>query len=154
VQRQKSHLHMQFVAIVISNHLRNLPSFSQGPTLIYLVQLKKLAKKQQFSMTVSVDCHCLKHQKNRTFEEFQTESNKYHWPSFRKDEIIGDNVKILKTGELVSKCGTHLGSNQPDELGDRFCTDLVCLSGHPKSIETTIAPKATNDKAIATFFWG
>jgi|EP00505_MAST-04D_sp_SCG-Rhode-Island_P003259 peptide methionine sulfoxide reductase MsrB len=68
---------------------------------------------------------------NRTVAEFKAESAKYGWPSFRKDEIVGSNVRILSTGELVSACGTHLGSNQPDELGDRFCTDLVCLSGNP-----------------------
>ena len=68
---------------------------------------------------------------NRTVAKFKAESAKYGWPSFRKDEIVGSNVRILSTGELVSACGTHLGSNQPDELGDRFCTDLVCLSGNP-----------------------
>ena len=125
--------------------------FFSRPDVDLFGAIKKTGKKT----TIFYDSVCglplFEAPKNRTFEEFQTESNKYHWPSFRKDEIIGDNVKILKTGELVSKCGTHLGSNQPDELGDRFCTDLVCLSGHPKSIETTIARKATNDKAIATF---
>ena len=42
------------------------------------------------------------------------------------------------------------GSNQPDELGDRFCTDLVCLSGHPKNLNDQSSILST-DKAIATF---
>lgn len=85
---------------------------------------------------------------NRTFAEFKAETNKYGWPSFRKDEIVGNNVKILASGELVSACGTHLGSNQPDELGDRFCTDLVCLSGNKKA-ETPA--RTAGDMAIITF---
>lgn len=87
--------------------------------------------------------------RNRTFAEFKAETNKYGWPSFRKDEIVGNNVKILASGELVSACGTHLGSNQPDALGDRFCTDLVCLSGHKKEADTVA--KSADELTIFTF---
>merc|ERR1719199_249993 len=122
--------------------------FFSRPDVDLFGAIKKTGKKT----TIFYDSVCglplFEAPKNRTFEEFQTESNKYHWPSFRKDEIIGDNVKILKTGELVSKCGTHLGSNQPDELGDRFCTDLVCLSGNKKA-ETPA--RTAGDMAIITF---
>ncbi len=121
--------------------------FFQRPDVNLFNVLKKEGKKT----TIFYDSVCglplFEAPKNRTFEEFEAESNKYHWPSFRKSEIIGDNVKILPSGELVSKCGTHLGSNQPDELGDRFCTDLVCLSGHPKNVDS-VTP---SDKAIVTF---
>jgi len=118
------------------------------------VNLFNVIKKEGAKTTIFYDSVCglplFQAPVNRTFEEFQAESIKYHWPSFRKDEIIDDNVKILPTGELVSKCGTHLGSNQPDELGDRFCTDLVCLSGHPKNLNDQSSILST-DKAIATF---
>ena len=118
------------------------------------VNLFNVIKKEGAKTTIFYDSVCglplFRAPVNRTFEEFQSESIKYHWPSFRKDEIIDDNVKILPTGELVSKCGTHLGSNQPDELGDRFCTDLVCLSGHPKNFNNQPSVSST-DKAIATF---
>ena len=44
-------------------------------------------------------------------------------------------LKIDKAGGIVySKCGTHLGSFAPDEKGDRYCLDLVCLSGRPSSL--------------------
>lgn len=34
------------------------------------------------------------------------------WPSFRDQEVVWDNVRVLKDGETVSLSGTHLGTYQ------------------------------------------
>ncbi|KAG7352374.1 NUDIX hydrolase domain-like protein [Nitzschia inconspicua] len=52
---------------------------------------------------------------NRSPEEFLQESKIHGWPSFRDDEVVWDNVRVLKnSGETVSVDGTHLGHNLPD----------------------------------------
>lgn len=69
---------------------------------------------------------------NRTFADFQADTKEHEWPSFRHDEIIRENVFInTTTGDVSSKCGTHLGTYTPDDKGDRYCVDLVCISGSP-----------------------
>ena len=50
----------------------------------------------------------------RSLEEFVLESQKHGWPSFRDDEVIWENVRVLEDGETVSLDGTHLGHNLPD----------------------------------------
>jgi len=68
----------------------------------------------------------------RSFADFKEDTTEHGWPSFRSEELIKGNSKIIKeTGEVVSKCGTHLGSYLPDEKGSRWCLDLACLSGNP-----------------------
>lgn len=32
------------------------------------------------------------------------------WPSFRDQEVVWENVRVLKDGETVSLTGTHLGT--------------------------------------------
>uniref|UniRef100_A0A7S3PNV4 Uncharacterized protein n=1 Tax=Aplanochytrium stocchinoi TaxID=215587 RepID=A0A7S3PNV4_9STRA len=68
--------------------------------------------------------------KNRTFNEFLTESKKHGWPSFRDDEVNWDVVRVLPGGETVSIDGTHLGHNLPDSKGNRYCINLVCIAGY------------------------
>jgi peptide methionine sulfoxide reductase MsrB len=71
---------------------------------------------------------------NRTFSEWKAESEEHGWPSFRNAEIIPGAITVdNSTGFVFSKCGTHLGSYLPDSEGDRYCLDLACLSGVPKS---------------------
>jgi hypothetical protein len=67
---------------------------------------------------------------NRTFADFKADTEEHGWPSFRAAEVIADHVKIdTATGEVLSACGTHLGSYLPDEQGPRYCMDLSCVSG-------------------------
>lgn len=47
--------------------------------------------------------------KGRTMESFLIESQSHGWPSFRDDEVVWENVRILPNGEAVSVDGTHLG---------------------------------------------
>lgn len=68
---------------------------------------------------------------NRTWEDFVLESRKEGWPSFRDGEVNWDNVRVLPNGETVSTAGTHLGHNLPDELGNRYCINLVSIAGLP-----------------------
>lgn len=69
---------------------------------------------------------------NRSVEDFLTESKIHGWPSFRDQEVVWDNVRILKnSGETVSVDGTHLGHNLPDKKGNRFCINLVSIAGSP-----------------------
>jgi len=70
----------------------------------------------------------------RSMESFFEESNYHGWPSFRDEEVVWENVRILKnSGETVSVGGTHLGHNLPDKRGNRYCINLVCISGNPLS---------------------
>ena len=66
----------------------------------------------------------------RTMAEFIAESEEFGWPSFRDEETVWDNVRVLWDGEVVSKDGSHLGHNLPDELGNRYCINLVCIAGN------------------------
>ena len=71
--------------------------------------------------------------KGRTFEEFENESRIHGWPSFRDEEVVWENVRTLKDGETVSITGTHLGHNLPDRQGNRYCINLVSVSGKPQT---------------------
>jgi peptide methionine sulfoxide reductase MsrB len=53
-------------------------------------------------------------------------------PSFRDEEVVWDNVRVLPDGETVSVDGTHLGHDLPDGKGNRYCINLVCNAGNPK----------------------
>lgn len=78
---------------------------------------------------------------NRSFAQFLQESTEHGWPSFRDDEVIWDNVRVLPDGETVSTAGTHLGHNIPDKKGNRYCINIVSISGSPKKPnETPSAP--------------
>lgn len=70
--------------------------------------------------------------KGRSLKDFKSESQHHGWPSFREEELVKKNVEIREGGEVVSKCGTHLGHNLPDAKGNRYCIDLLCIAGHPK----------------------
>jgi len=69
--------------------------------------------------------------KGRSMEEFEKESVSHGWPSFRNEEIIATNVLEKEDGEIVSTCGTHLGHNLPDDKGNRYCINLMCMAGFP-----------------------
>eukprot|EP00326_Haptolina_ericina_P011223 CAMPEP_0181229998 /NCGR_PEP_ID=MMETSP1096-20121128/34215_1 /TAXON_ID=156174 ORGANISM="Chrysochromulina ericina, Strain CCMP281" /NCGR_SAMPLE_ID=MMETSP1096 /ASSEMBLY_ACC=CAM_ASM_000453 /LENGTH=150 /DNA_ID=CAMNT_0023323697 /DNA_START=39 /DNA_END=491 /DNA_ORIENTATION=- len=65
----------------------------------------------------------------RSMEDFLSESAAHGWPSFRDEEVVWENVRVLSDGETVSVDGTHLGHNIPDEGGNRYCINLVCIAG-------------------------
>ena len=72
---------------------------------------------------------------NRSVDEFIAESKVHGWPSFRDDEVIWSDVRVLKSsGETVSTGGTHLGHNLPDRTGNRYCINLVSIAGNPESV--------------------
>ena len=69
---------------------------------------------------------------NRSVDDFIAESEVHGWPSFRDDEVVWENVRVLKSsGETVSTSGTHLGHNIPDKNGNRYCINLVSVAGNP-----------------------
>lgn len=71
----------------------------------------------------------------RTVDEFIAESKVHGWPSFRDDEVVWSDVRVLKSsGETVSTIGTHLGHNLPDANGNRYCINLVSIAGNPVSV--------------------
>lgn len=71
---------------------------------------------------------------NRSADEFIKESQIHGWPSFRDQEVVWENVRVLKnSGEAVSTTGTHLGHNLPDRAGNRYCINLVSVAGSPAS---------------------
>jgi len=70
--------------------------------------------------------------RGRSFADFKADTKEHGWPSFRRKELISGNSHVIKeSGEVISKCGTHLGSFLPDDKGDRWCLDLSCISGNP-----------------------
>jgi len=70
----------------------------------------------------------------RSAEDFIAESEKHGWPSFRDQEVMWENVRVLRgSGETVSVAGTHLGHNIPDKKGNRYCINLVSIAGNPAS---------------------
>jgi hypothetical protein len=44
----------------------------------------------------------------RSHGDFDQESRRHGWPSFRDDEVNWEHVRCLKNGECVSLTGTHL----------------------------------------------
>jgi len=68
--------------------------------------------------------------RDRTWEDFITESKKHGWPSFRDSEVDWDYARVLPGGEMVSVDGTHLGHNLPDRTGNRYCINLVSIAGN------------------------
>ena len=69
--------------------------------------------------------------RGRTWQEFVAESKSHGWPSFRDEEVVQENVRILANGEAVSPEGTHLGHNLPDYSGNRYCINLVSVAAAP-----------------------
>ena len=67
----------------------------------------------------------------RSWDQFIQESTEHGWPSFRDQEVITDDTRVLEDGEVVSVDGTHLGHNLPDGKGNRYCINLVCVAGQP-----------------------
>lgn len=67
----------------------------------------------------------------RSWDEFVEESEHHGWPSFRDEEVVSENVRVLPNGETVSVDGTHLGHNLPDGNGNRYCINLVSVAGNP-----------------------
>jgi len=65
----------------------------------------------------------------RSLEQFLAESRAHGWPSFREQEVVGGNVEVRGGGEVVSRCGTHLGHDLPDRKGTRHCINLLCVAG-------------------------
>jgi peptide methionine sulfoxide reductase MsrB len=84
------------------------------------------------------------------------------WPSFSDSEVVSfDNVRVTDTGEVVSKCGTHLGRTVLDSLGrfpgDRFWINLVCISGFegkmgagPKMAQVTREVLYSNSETVSS----
>jgi len=52
--------------------------------------------------------------KGRSWDAFVAESKSHGWPSFRDEEVVAANVRVLPDGETASVDGTHLGHNLPD----------------------------------------
>lgn len=67
----------------------------------------------------------------RSLDDFIKESRGHGWPSFRDDEVVWENVRVLPNGETISVDGTHLGHNLPDFNGNRYCINLISVAGNP-----------------------
>ena len=75
--------------------------------------------------------------RGRAMAEFLAESEGHGWPSFRDEEVVWANVRVIPSGkhgegEAVSVDGTHLGHNIPDGQGNRYCINLVAVAGRPE----------------------
>ena len=71
--------------------------------------------------------------RGRSLDDFLAETAAHGWPSFRDEEVVRENVRVLlKDNEVVSTAGTHLGHNIPDAKGNRYCINLVSVAGQPE----------------------
>ena len=76
--------------------------------------------------------------RGRTMNDFLGESTIHGWPSFRDEEVVWHNMRVIpsgrdgRRGEAVSVDGTHLGHNIPDRSGNRYCINLVSVAGRPQ----------------------
>ncbi len=61
----------------------------------------------------------------RTRDAFLADSRSHGWPAFVAEEVNWNAVRVLRSGEVVSVNGTHLG----DLIGSRICINLVCIAG-------------------------
>lgn len=71
--------------------------------------------------------------RGRSWKDFVIESKAHGWPSFRDEEVVWANVRVLDDSEAVSTAGTHLGHNIPDDKGNRFCINLSSVAGQPEN---------------------
>lgn len=72
--------------------------------------------------------------RGRSFAEWEAESRSHGWPSFRDEEVVWDDVRVLPDGEAVSTAGTHLGHNLPDRKGVSPASAAGCQA--PRSSRT------------------
>lgn len=70
----------------------------------------------------------------RSMEDFMEDTVEHYWPSFREAEIIEGATYVREgTDYVFSKCGTHLGSDLPEDSPwgrRRHCIDTVCVAGN------------------------
>ena len=61
---------------------------------------------------------------------FLDESNSHGWPSFRPEHVV-DARRLVEVDnrELLSRAGTHLGHQNSDEKGIRYCVNLASVAG-------------------------
>mmetsp|Transcript_14865 Transcript_14865/g.21931 ORF Transcript_14865/g.21931 Transcript_14865/m.21931 type:complete len:180 (-) Transcript_14865:96-635(-) len=71
--------------------------------------------------------------RGRSMDDFIIESRNEGWLSFRDDEVVWSNVRILDNGEAVSVDGTHLGHDMPDKGGSRYIINIVSVAGTPNT---------------------
>lgn len=74
---------------------------------------------------------------DRSWDDFQLDTMRHGWPSFRPEEVIKGNVVVVdyfdgRLQVVESLCGTRLGTIEPDEDGEwRYCVDVSCIAGRP-----------------------
>merc|ERR1740138_1664333 len=115
--------------------------FAEPQFLFQAPDIALYSKMDQSGVTTFYDSVCglplFRAPVNRTFADFQADTDEHGWPSFRgaeifRENLVGGGVDDDSSAEQVfSSCGTHIGSFLPDEEGDRWCIDLSCIAGNP-----------------------
>jgi hypothetical protein len=69
--------------------------------------------------------------RNRTWTAFLAETETNGFLTFRDDEVVWDNVRVLpdSRNEVVSVDGTHCGHHSVDKLGNRYCVNISTIAG-------------------------
>jgi len=73
----------------------------------------------------------------RSFQEWKDECERSGELRFHEKEAICDNIRVLKSGELISICGTRLGEFISSSSGKDYSVNIACLSGLPIEGVTT-----------------
>lgn len=129
--------------------------YAERPGFLQWSNINLFGKIDENKRTVFYDSQCGKPlfvaPVGRSFEKFREETIAHGWPSFRPEETVAENVKVLEGGRMESVCGTHLGHNIPDSAGARYCIDLVCVAGTPTTEQEQgfDAYNFTHDKAVS-----
>jgi len=106
--------------------------------------------------TVFYDSTCgvdlFKAPNGRAFEQFESDSRSLHWLSFEKQEKT-NNVEIRPSGEIMSVCGTHLGTvvNSTKGMGVVMLINLMCIAGRSSEEDISVFTNKTNSGNIEPY---
>jgi len=125
----------------VSNSMSDPCCTKNGTTVNYFETIGLFQQLNSSGITTLYDSTCglplFNAPIGRTFEEWKDECEMSGELLFHEKEAICDNLRVLKSGELVSICGTRLGEYIASSSGDYYSVNIACLSGLPIEGVTT-----------------
>lgn len=106
------------------------PGISWQTELLVALEIREKNKSEFKYFDSASGIHLFTAPQGRSISAFIEESRAHGWPSFRDEEVVWENVRVLPGGETVSVTGSHLGHNFPDWKGNRYCINLSAIAGN------------------------